>query len=246
MRCRRIARTNPGRLMALIFLLGMTVTFRVSANDWPQWCGSDGKNMVSGEKGLPESFSPGRKRTDGTIDLATATNVKWGVKLGNAFYSTPSVAGGNVYVGGLDDTNGIFVCFDAATGRRLWQWKAPPREVPHNIDGFSIGISSIPQEIGVCSSAAVEGDRVYFVSNRFDVICLDAAGSRAKAGDGPSRVEVRHVGETGRVSLRCCQRVAPHRRRSALPDHLQRRGSQHLPRSRQGEEPPDTRPPCFP
>ena len=183
MRRFQIARINVCGLKALVFSLGMTAVLCASAKDWPQWCGSDGKNMVSEEKGLPESFSPGQKRSDGTIDLSTATNVKWGVKLGNAFYSTPSVAGGKVYVGGLDDTNGIFVCFDAASGKRLWQWKAPPREVPHNIDGFSIGIGSIPQEIGVCSSAAVEGDRVYFVSNRFDVVCLDAAGSRAKPGE---------------------------------------------------------------
>ena len=94
---------HPSSLLALAFLLGMTAATRVSAKDWPQWCGSDGKNMVSEEKGLPESFSPGQKRSDGTIDLATATNVKWGVKLGDAFYSTPSVAGGKVYVGGLDE-----------------------------------------------------------------------------------------------------------------------------------------------
>lgn len=161
----------------------MAAAVSVWAKDWRQWCGSDGKNMISDETGVPESFAPGRKRSDGTIDLSTATNVKWGVKLGDAFYSTPSVAGGKVYVGGLDDKDGIFVCFDAATGKRLWQWKAPPREVARSIDGFSIGIATIPHQIGVCSSAAVEGDRVYFVSNRFDVLCLDAAGSRAKTGD---------------------------------------------------------------
>jgi outer membrane protein assembly factor BamB len=133
--------------------------------------------MVSEEKGLPESFAPGAKRSDGTIDVATATNVKWGVKLGDAFYSTPTVAGGKVYVGGLDEKEGTFLCFDESTGKRLWQWRAPARDVPHHIDGFSIGISSIPQQIGVCSSAAVEGDRVYFVSNRFDAMCLDAAGA---------------------------------------------------------------------
>ena len=86
------------------FSLGMTAATAASAKDWPQWCGSDGKNMVSEEKGLPESFSPGQKRSDGTIDPSTASNVKWGVKLGNAFYSTPSVAGGKVFVGGLEDT----------------------------------------------------------------------------------------------------------------------------------------------
>ena len=139
--------------------------------------------MVSEEKGLPESFSPGQKRSDGSIDVATATNVKWGVKLGNAFYGTPTVAAGKVFVGGLDESNGTFVCFDAAAGKRLWQWKAPPRVVPREIDGFALGIREIPHQIGVCSTAAVEDGRVYFVSNRFDVVCLDAAGSRTKPGE---------------------------------------------------------------
>jgi outer membrane protein assembly factor BamB len=168
--------------LALILALWTTVPFRALASDWPQWCGSDAKNMVSAEKGLPTSFAPGQKRNDGTINRATATNVKWGVKLGDAFYSTPSVAGGKVYVGGLEGTQGTFVCFDAASGKRLWQWQASARDAPRSIDGFSIGISEIPQQIGVCSSAAVEGDRVYFVSNRFDVLCLDAAGSQSKPG----------------------------------------------------------------
>ncbi len=132
--------------------------------------------MVSAEKGLPESFSPGRKRNDGTIDLSTAENVKWGVKVGDAFYSTPSVVNGRVYVGGLEEQNGIFVCFNAATGERLWKWTAPPREMPREIDGFSIGAATIPHQLGVCASATVEGDRLYFVSNRFDLVCLDTDG----------------------------------------------------------------------
>lgn len=171
------------RFISLVFLLSLAAAAIASAKDWPQWCGTDGKNMVSEEKGLAESFSPGQKRSDGTIDLSTAVNVRWGVKLGDAFYSTPSVAGGKVYVGGLDDKAGTFVCFDAATGKRLWQWKAAAREAPRSIDGFSIGIATIPQQIGVCSSAAVEGQRVYFVSNRFDAMCLDAAGSPTTPGE---------------------------------------------------------------
>ena len=40
------------------------------AADWPRWGGRDDSNMVSEEKGLPESFVPGKKRSDGSgIDL---------------------------------------------------------------------------------------------------------------------------------------------------------------------------------
>ncbi|MHB8861083.1 MAG: outer membrane protein assembly factor BamB family protein [Pirellulaceae bacterium] len=156
-----------------LFLVGLLGTDITRSDDWPQWCGSDGKNMVSSETGLPESFVPGKKHRDGSVDLSTATNVTWGVKIGTAFHSTPSVAMGKVFVGGLDREEGILVCFDAATGKRLWQWRAPAREVPDMIDGFSIGLSTIPQQIGVCSSPAIENDRLYFVSNRCDLMCLD-------------------------------------------------------------------------
>lgn len=153
------------------------------AGDWSQWCGSHSKNMVSAEKGLPDSFVPGEKQSQKrTIDLATARNVRWGVKVCDAFYSTPSIADGRVFVGGLESRNGVFVCLDEATGRLLWKWQAPPRAIPKEIDGFAIGISVIPQQIGVCSSAFVEGDRLYFVSNRFDVVCLDVHGQPGPPG----------------------------------------------------------------
>ena len=45
--------------------------------------------------------------------------------------------------------------------------------------------SHIPAEIGVCSSAAVEDDRVYFVNHRFDVMCLDVRGEPDRAGLKP-------------------------------------------------------------
>ena len=140
---------------------------------------------------------------------------------------------GKVFVGGLDGQEGIFVCFDAATGQRLWQWQAPPREVPGTIDGFSIGLSTIPHQIGVCSSAAVDGDRLYFVSNRCDLMCLDVAGQPpepCRCRPSPRGVDLRHAGPTGCVSLRRVQRFSPHRRRSAVRDHLQRRGPQYVRR----------------
>ena len=157
------------------------------AGDWPQWAGSDSKNMVSSETGLPESFVPGAKRPEGTIDLATARNVRWGVRFANAIYSTPSIAEGKIFVGAMEQGNGLLVCLEAATGKLLWKWKAPPKKFPHDIDGFLLGIHEIPPQMGVCSSPTVSGGRVYFVSHRFEVLCLDVY---ALAGTEPGEASV--------------------------------------------------------
>jgi outer membrane protein assembly factor BamB len=164
-------------VVLLLFLL--VLAYRaplLPAADWPQWAGSDAKNMVSHETGLPASFVPGEKRPDGTIELATARNVRWGCKIANAIYSTPSIAKGRIFLGGKEREEGIFVCLEEATGRLLWKWKAPAKKFPKDIEGFHIGIHEIPAQMGVCSTAAVDGDRVYFVSHRFEVICLDIRG----------------------------------------------------------------------
>ena len=175
---------------AVVCLLGAIFAARPAvAADWPQWCGTDGKNMVSLERGLPESFVPGEKRgKEGTIDPATAKNVRWGVKICDALYSTPSVAGGKILIGGVEGHDGIFACLEAASGKILWRWKAPPKEVPRTINGFSIGISGIPQQLGVCSTAAVDGDRAYLVSNRFEVLALDVNGQPPGPAAGQARV----------------------------------------------------------
>ena len=171
------------RHFALFLIVFRVLTAAAPADDWPQWAGSDAKNMVSAETGLPDSFVPGEKKPDGTIDLATARNVRWGVKVGNALYGTPSIARGKMFVGGVEHGNGFLVCLEAATGKLLWKWSAPPKTFPKDIDGFLLGIHEIPAQMGVCSTARIEGDHVYFVSHRFEVVCLDVNGlTGAEAG----------------------------------------------------------------
>ena len=132
--------------------------------------------MVSQEKGLPATFTPGNKLPDGTIDLATARNVRWGARLGTAVYSTPCIAQGRIFVGGMERGIGTFLCLEAATGKLLWKWSAPPKKFPKDIDGFHLGIYEIPAQMGVCSTAIIDEGRVYFVSHRFEVVCLDING----------------------------------------------------------------------
>ena len=172
----------------LLFVLCASVS--VLGADWPQWGGDSGKNMVSQEKNLPESFEPGEKKpNEGGIDIRTTRNVRWTAKLGSYAYGNPTVADGRVYVGtdarslNLDPRlkytrGGLVKCFDEATGKLLWQLPIPIRtQLP---EGAHFG----HQHLGVCSSPTVDGNKVYVVTSAGDVLCLDVKG-QANGNEGP-------------------------------------------------------------
>lgn len=159
------------------------------AKDWPQWGGSNSRNMVSEEKNLPDSFVPGEKDSQaGQLKMETTKNVKWGKRLCQAIYSTPVVAGGRIFLGGRQPGLGLLMCLEEQTGKLLWQWQGPARKIPLHIDGFLIGISPNPEALGVCSTPVVDGDRVYFVTHSFKVMCLEVAGQPGAAAPGQARV----------------------------------------------------------
>jgi len=110
----------------------------------------------------------------GEVDISTTKNVKWTAKLGSQSYGNPTVAGGKVFVGTNNETprdpavkgdRGILMCFDEKTGKFLWQLV---------VAKLGTGKISDWEFLGICSSPAIEGDRVYLVTNRCDVVCLDA------------------------------------------------------------------------
>ncbi len=189
----RRGRTFLGRCwkvcVAVSCWCGLLVTGTTLGKDWPQWGGSYGKNMVSGEKGLPDSFVPGEKDPmTGQIKAGTSKNVKWARKVCEAIYSTPVVADGRIFVGGKEPEKGILVCMEEKTGKVLWRWEGPAREVPTYIDGWLIGIGPNPKALGVCSSPIVDKDRVYFVTHSFIVMCLDVKGQQGVSEAGKARV----------------------------------------------------------
>jgi outer membrane protein assembly factor BamB len=156
------------RFVVSIFLL----CFAALAGDQAQFGQAWSRNMISPEKGLPSVF-----------DLETGRNIKWIAELGTESYSTPVVAGGRVYVGTNNERprdpkvkgdRGIFMCLDEETGRLLWQLVAPKLEEDPFYDWPKTGMSG---------SATVDGDRVYLVSNRAQLLCLDARGM-ANGNDG--------------------------------------------------------------
>ena len=176
----RPIRTRQTRTLPLgvgLLCLGL-LSSKALAKDWPQWCGSDSKNLVSEEKGLPDSFVPGERdfAVGATIKMDTTRNVKWARKVCQAAYATPVIAGGKIFLGGRRPQQGLMTCLEERTGKPLWQWQGPARKVPDYIDGWLIGIRTHPEELGVCSSPVVEGDRLYFVTHSFKVLCLDVNG----------------------------------------------------------------------
>ena len=137
------------------------------------------RNMVSDETGLPSSW-----------DIFTGENVLWSQPAGSQAYGGAVVAGGKVYVGTNNEAErepdvqgdkGVVMIFDAMTGEFMWQ-------MVH--DKLTTGrVNDWPLQ-GVCSTAYMEGDRIYYVSNRAEVICLDAEGFSDGENDGPFTDEV--------------------------------------------------------
>jgi outer membrane protein assembly factor BamB len=178
LRCLLVA-TKP----ALTLLAGLVSQpdFTLLAADQPQWGQAWSRNMVSDEKGLPDSFDP-----------ATGRNIKWKASLGTEAHSTPIVAGGRVYIGTNNGEprdpkhqgdRGVLMCFDERSGQFLWQLVVPKRTEDVYYDWPQSGISS---------PVTVEGDHVYLVSNRGEVMCLDARGM-ADGNNGPFQDEGAHM-----------------------------------------------------
>jgi len=151
------------------------------AGDRPQWGERHSRNMVSPETGLPDSFDP-----------ETGRNVRWSAPLGTECYSTPVVAGGKVLIGTNNDQprdprhrgdRGVLMCFNETDGSLAWQLVVPKLEGDIYLDW---------PRAGMCSPATVEGNRVYTVTNRDEVACLDLDGL-ADGNDGPFRDEGRHM-----------------------------------------------------
>ncbi len=168
-------------LPSALLLLPFTGLTLLLAADQPQWGEAWSRNMVSKETGLPADFDPG-----------TGRNVLWTADLGSETHSSPVVANGRVYIGTNNEQardprhqgdRGVLMCFDEKDGKLLWQFVSPKRDEDPFFDWPKSGISS---------PATVEGDRVYLVSNRGEVLCLDAKGL-ANGNDGPFQNEGEYI-----------------------------------------------------
>lgn len=149
--------------------------------DWQMWGGSIDRNMVNDTSPLNIDFDP----EDGT-------HVLWESKLGSQSYGNPVVSGGRVFVGTnngggyrpqhpSDQDRGVLLCFDEESGEFLWQLTR---------EKLAQGrVNDWPLQ-GICSSPVVEGDRLYVVTNRCELMCVDANGFLDGENNGPYTDEV--------------------------------------------------------
>jgi len=151
--------------LCLFISLWLAFASDPGTGDWPMWGGTPERNMVSSMKGIPTSW-----------DIKTNKNVKWMAQLGSQSYGNPVVSGGQVYIGTNNELvrnpkeggdRGVLMCFRESDGKFLWQ---------HTNEKLPSGRANDWPYQGVCSSPLVEGDRLYYVSNRCELVCLDTHG----------------------------------------------------------------------
>ncbi len=148
---------------------------------WPMFGGTPSRNMVNlVDKDLPTEWS---------VEKGKEKNIKWVADLGSNSYGGPVVADGKLFVGtnnanprnprdtaqGQPTDKGILLCFRASDGKFLWQAvhdKLPDTEKNDNA------------QQGIASTPAVDGKRVYYVSNRCELVCADTEGFLDGKNDG--------------------------------------------------------------
>jgi len=136
--------------------------------NWTMFGGTNARNMINlVEKDVPTEWS---------IEAGKEKNIRWAVGLGSKAYGGPIISNGKVFIGTNNDNprdpkitgdKGILLCLDEATGQLLWQ--AVHDKLPAG------RVNDWPRE-GICSSPVVEGDKLYYVSNRCEVLCADVEG----------------------------------------------------------------------
>ena len=142
--------------------------------DWPMWGGTPDRNMVSNMTGLPAEW-----------DVEAGTNIRWVADLGSQSYGNPVVANDTVFVGTNNELlrdpdqggdRGVLMAFRESDGEFLWQQTHRKLESGRANDWPFQGIASSP---------LVEDGRLYYVSNRGVVLCIDVQGFRDNENDGP-------------------------------------------------------------
>lgn len=167
-----LSRMNVGATTASLSAADVKETEKEAAfvdrpnKEWSMWGGAPDRNMVNSTTGITLDFDLEEKR------------VLWTAPLGSQTYGNPIYADGKVFVGTnngsgyrpkypSDEDKGILLCFDSKDGSFLWQLTR---------DKMPSGrVNDWPLQ-GICSAPVIEGNRMWVVTNKCEVMCLDVNG----------------------------------------------------------------------
>ena len=157
--------------------LGLGAASFALADDWPMWGRTPLRNAVCPDKNPPMDW-----------DVKTGKNILWSAALGSKSYGNPVVSNGMVFIGtnnegARDKSNsadgGVLMAFDANTGKFKFQRfsaKLPTGRV-----------NDWPGE-GECSTAYTEPGKLWYCTNRCEVVCLDLSPGAIAEGQTAKEV----------------------------------------------------------
>ncbi len=157
---------------------------KVGPKDCPQWQGSPLRNNVVQADKIPLLW-----------DVETGKNVRWSMQLGSESYGNPIVANGKALVGTNNGAAylarypntvdlGVLLCFDEQNGKFMWQ---------HSSEKLPTGRVHDWPDQGICSAPLIDGDRLWYVTSRGEVACLDLEGFHDGEDDGTFKNEMVRV-----------------------------------------------------
>jgi outer membrane protein assembly factor BamB len=167
---------------------------KVGAHDWPQWAGWSSRNNTPPGTNIPEEWN-----------IEEGKNIKWSAKLGSQTYGNPVVANGKVYVGTnngagylkrypADIDLGCLLCFEEKTGKFLWQHSSP-KLITGRVHDWPLQ--------GLCCAPLVDGDKLWFVTSRGEVVCpipkVSTTAKTTSLSPNPIRTKTRPTSSGGSI-----------------------------------------------
>lgn len=183
---------TPSHLVSLPLGLLLFLANGFGEENWNQWGGNSYRNPTAHQQKPPVDWEVQYKKGNSSeVSTAASKHIAWGRKL----YATgshrsmhtapPAVANGKVFVGSNNEYEylskdkgmdlAVMLCFSDQDGAFLWQ---------HGSKRLEAGKIHDWEFLSVCSTPYVEGERLWYVDNRCQVICLDTEGFYDDENDG--------------------------------------------------------------
>jgi outer membrane protein assembly factor BamB len=158
-------------------LIAIFVGVSVRAEDWPMFGRDQSRNAVSPEKNAPMWWVFPEWDREGK-PVAPGKNIRWSAPLGTRTYGDPVVVDGLVWVGTNQSSYrepdaAVLVCLDEKSGKVLYRYVSP------RLKDFE---QDWPRH-SMASSPLIEGDRMWLLSNRWEVVCMDIAPLKKRQDD---------------------------------------------------------------